>query len=157
MSCVRQLLPVKAVIIKQKQILEYYEKIIISIMTVALPSNALLSQDERKFVTQTIIQFVKGTASRDVYNMNYLLHENFHAISEEGSSGSKSDYMKMLAWKKIAGEEQEVEILFLDITSNAGAAKVRTKSKSATAESYYHLLMESNCYWQILHSLHTKH
>jgi hypothetical protein len=122
-------------------------------MTVALPLNPLLSRDERKFVTQTITQFVKGTASRDVYNMKYLLHENFQAISEDGSSCSKSDYMKMLAWKKIAGEDQEVEILFLDITSNAGAVKVRTKSKSATAESYYHLLMESNGSWQILHVL----
>jgi hypothetical protein len=127
--------------------------IIISIMTISLTLNRSIVQDERKFATQTIIQFVEGTANCDAYNMNYLLHENFQTLNEDACVSSKSDYMKMLAWKKIGGEKQEVEILFLDITLNTGAAKVRTTSKSGTVESYYHLRMESNGLWQILHVL----
>jgi hypothetical protein len=122
-------------------------------MTIALTSNPSIAQDERKFATQTIIQFVEATANRDVYNMNYLLHENFQALTEDACVSSKSDYMKMLALRKIGGDEPKVEILFLDIGLKTGAAKVRTTSKSASIESYYHLCMESNGSWQILHAV----
>jgi len=117
-----------------------------------------MAQEEKKYVEQTIVQFVKGTGSQDVYNMNYLLHEGFQALisSEEETIVSKSEYMKMLGWKKIGGEELDVEILQLDLTSNMASAKVRTIGKIQTSEAYYQLLMEPNGSWQILHVLSCK-
>jgi len=127
-------------------------------MTIAAPSIASIAQEEKKYVEQTIVQFVKGTGSQDVYNMNYLLHEGFQALisSEEETIVSKSEYMKMLGWKKIGGEELDVEILHLDLTSNLASAKVRIISKSHANEAYYQLLMETNGSWQILHVLSCK-
>ena len=127
-------------------------------MTIAATSIASIAQEEKKYVEQTIVQFVKGTGSQDVYNMNYLLHEGFRALisSEEETIVSKSEYMKMLGWKKIGGEELDVEILHLDLASNMASAKVRIIGKSQTSEAYYQLLMEPNGSWQILHVLSCK-
>src|SRR5688572_2066185 len=136
----------------------YMKTIITLIMTIAATSIASIAQEEKKYVEQTIVQFVKGTGSQDVYNMNYLLHEGFRALisSEEETIVSKSEYMKMLGWKKIGGEELDVEILHLDLASNMASAKVRIIGKSQTSEAYYQLLMEPNGSWQILHVLSCK-
>jgi Putative lumazine-binding len=114
-----------------------------------------IAQDEKKFAEQTIIQFVKGTASQDVYNMHYLLHEDFHALIPEidNATVSKSEYMKMLSWKKLGGEEKEVEIVSLDLALNTAAAKVKIMGKNGFVEAYYHLSMDTNGSWQLLHVL----
>jgi len=127
-------------------------------MTVAATSIASIAQEEKKYVEQTIVQFVKGTGSQDVYNMNYLLHEGFQALisSEEETIVSKSEYMKMLGWKKIGGEELDVEILHLDLSSNTASAKVKIIGKSQINEAYYQLFMEPNGSWQILHVMSCK-
>jgi|SRR5688572_27137831 len=131
------------------------KKIITPIMTVSVTSISSVAQEEKKFVEQTIIQFVKGTGSHDVYSMNYLLHDDFRAFvaSAEEAIVSKSAYMKMLGLKRIGGEELHVEILYLDISSNTASAKVKIIGKREVREAYYQLFMESNGSWQILHVL----
>lgn len=124
-------------------------------MTVAITSSPSSIAQEKKFIEQTIVQFVKGTTNRDAYNMNYLLHENFQAVvsSVEPSMISKSDYMKMLAWKKLGGIDQAVEIISLEVSDYTAAAKVKIATNGDMQIVFYHLYMESNGSWQVLHVL----
>jgi hypothetical protein len=112
-----------------------------------------LIDQEKKFAEQTIIQFVKGTSARDIYNLSFLLHEDFHALLSENdlATVSKSEFLRMLSWKKLGGEEQEVEILSLDMAVNTASVKVQIKRTNNSFEAYYHLFMEANGSWQILH------
>jgi hypothetical protein len=129
--------------------------IIFSIMTAAIASTFSSPAQEEKFIEQTIVQFVKGTSSRDVYNMNYILHEKFQAVIaiHEISMISKSDYMKMLAWKELGGTKQDVEIVSLEIAEFTAAAKVKITSIGGVQEMFYHLYRDSNGGWQMLYVL----
>lgn len=124
-------------------------------MTGATTSSRSYDAQEKKFIEQTIIQFVKGTANRDVYNMNYILDENFQAvISTLGPlTISKSDYMKMLGQKNLGGVELDVEMMSMEISEYAAAAKVKITSNGITHFAFYHLYLESNGSWQMLHVL----
>lgn len=123
-------------------------------MTPAVTSRPFSAQEEQ-FVEQTIIQFASATANRDIYSMHYLLHENFQAlvVDEEETLVSKSDYMKMLVEKNFGGEQQKVEIPYLDVSLNTAAAKVKIIGKDVKTEVYCHLFMNANGSWQILHVL----
>jgi hypothetical protein len=122
-------------------------------MTASKPSFSSNAQEEKKFAGQTIVQFVKGTANRDIYSMHYLLHENFQAVlsEDDNSIASKSDYMKLLSAKVLGGENQDVEILSLDVAAYTAAAKVKITSRSGISEAWYQLFMSVNGSWQVLH------
>lgn len=121
----------------------------------AITSSFSFVEQEKKFIAQTIAQFVNGTANRDVYNMNYILHEDFQAVIfvDETFVVSKSDYMKMLAGKKLGGMAREVEILSLEVLDCTAAVKIRIISNGEVQVMFCHLYMESNGSWQMLHML----
>jgi hypothetical protein len=123
------------------------------LMTASIPHIPSSAQEEKKFAEQTIVQFVKGTANRDLYSMHYLLHENFQAVLSEDESSivSKSEYMKLLSAKVLGGEDQDVEIISLDVATYTAAAKVKITSRSDMFEAWYQLFMSVNGSWQILH------
>src|SRR5688500_18448577 len=115
-------------------------------MTTTTTTSSLIDQEGKKIAEQTIIQFVKGTSAGDIYNLSYILHEDFRALLSENdlATVSKSEYLKMLSWKKLGGEDQEVEILSLDMGINTACAKVKIKTSNNSVEAHYHLLMEAN-------------
>jgi hypothetical protein len=122
-------------------------------MTTTMTASELIAQEEKKYVEQTITQFVKGTSARDIYNLSFILHEDFHALLSKNdlATVSKSEFMKMLSRKKLGGEDQQVKILSLDMAINTASAKVEVKRTNNSFEAYYHLFMEANGSWQILH------
>ena len=122
-------------------------------ITMTFSSNA---QTERAHIEQTINQFVKATSERDVYGMHYLLHETFQDAEFTGVR-SKSDYMKLLADRKLGGEDQKAEILSVDIAQGSASIRVKICGNSGSTESYMHLVKNDYGSWQILHILPCLH
>lgn len=123
----------------------------------AIMSSSLMAQTDQESAEQTIAQFVNATDTRDVHGIFYLAHEKFQGIlllqdSKVNSVVSKGDYMKLLAEKKLGGEEQKVEISDLEIVQHMVSAKVRiTKNVSALDFIYY--LYRDGMGWQVIYVL----
>jgi hypothetical protein len=130
-------------------------KTIITLIIAVIVCSSAMAQSDKNAVERTITQFVKASGSRDVHSMYYLLHEKFHGVvsTVSGEIVFKSDFMKLLGEKKLGGEEQKVELLFLDLSATTGSAKIKLAGSAGTVEAFVHLIKDSNGLWQILHIL----
>jgi Putative lumazine-binding len=128
------------------------KRLIILVMTALTASISVNAQKMKESIEETVLQFVKASSDRDVHDMYHLLHERFQS-AHRTEALTKTEYMKLLGDRKLGGEDQKAEILFIDVAENSASVKVRISGIGGTTESYIHLNKNDLGSWQILHIL----
>lgn len=121
-------------------------------MTALTATTSVKAQKAKESIEETVIQFIKASGDRDVHGMYYLLHERFQSVNKTESL-TKTEYMKLLGDRKVGGEDQKAEVLFIDMAENSASVKVRISGIGGATESYIHLNKNDLGPWQILHIL----
>ena len=108
-------------------------------------------QTDRTSIEQIIYQFTKATSERNVNALDFLLHERFQTVQEDGVF-SKLEWIKF-GDQKMAGADEKTEVLHLHIAEKSASIKIKTSGAKGSTGSFVHLTKNGSGAWQILHIL----